>query len=88
MIRFAMIPIVALALLAPPLAAAQPAGKIWRIEAGSAPVNRHFLDAFRQGMSELGYVEGRDIVIEDRWADGRNELFPGLLAPIGESSRA
>jgi putative ABC transport system substrate-binding protein len=45
-------------------------------------VNRHFLEAFRQGMSELGYIEGRDIAIEDRWADGRNELFPGLLAEL------
>src|SRR5262245_47629032 len=70
-------------LLAVPLAAgAQQAGKVRRIgfvEAGSAPVNRHFLNAFRQGMTELGYVEGRDVVIEDRWADGRNELFPSLL---------
>ena len=73
-------------LLAAPLAAeAQPLGKIWRIgfvEAGSALVNRHFLDAFRQGMGELGYVDRRDILIEDRWADGRNELFPGLLAEL------
>lgn len=73
-------------LLAAPLPAdAQPAGKLWRIgfvEAGSAPVNRHFLNAFRQGMRELGYIDGRDIVIEDRWADGRNERFPNLLAEL------
>ena len=66
-------------LLAAPLAAAaQQQGKVWRIgfvEAGSASVNRHFLDAFRQGLRELDYLEGQDIVIEERWAEGRNELF-------------
>jgi putative ABC transport system substrate-binding protein len=65
-------------------AAAQGSAK-WRIgfiEAGSLRGNQHFLNAFRMGMSELGYVEGIDIAIEDRWADGRAELFPGLLAEL------
>jgi putative ABC transport system substrate-binding protein len=78
--------VLTLGLLAAPHAAdAQPTGRVWSIgfvEAGSASVNRHFLDAFRQGMGTLGYVEGRGLVIEDRWADGRNELFPGLLAEL------
>ena len=50
-------------LLAAPLAAgAQQANKVWRIgflEAGSSSANRHFLDAFRQGLRELGYTEGQ-----------------------------
>ncbi len=78
--------VIAGGLLAAPLVAeAQPAGKVWRIgfvEAGSASVNRHFLDAFRQGLRELDYLEGQHIVIEERWAEGRNELFPGLLAEL------
>ncbi len=72
-------------LAAPLLGEAQPTGKVWRIgfvEAGSASVNRHFLDAFRQGLAELGYVEGQQIAIEDRWADGRADAFPGLLAEV------
>ena len=73
-------------LLVGPLAAeAQPAGKVWRIgflEPGSASVNRHFLDAFRQGLRDLGYVEGQTITIEDRWADGRPERFPDLVAEL------
>jgi putative ABC transport system substrate-binding protein len=73
-------------LLAAPLAAgAQQANKVWRIgflEAGSSSANRHFLDAFRQGLRELGYTEGQQIVIEDRWADGRSEQFPGLVAQL------
>ena len=64
---------------------AQQATKIWRIgfvEAGSSSVNRHFAEAFRQGLKELGYVEGQNIVIEERWAEGRTEHFPALLAEL------
>jgi putative ABC transport system substrate-binding protein len=68
-----------------PLAAqaqqARPA-RVGFVEAGSLSANRHFLDAFRQGLRELGYVEGQNIVIEDRWADGRSERFPALIAEL------
>jgi putative ABC transport system substrate-binding protein len=53
--------------------------RIGFIEAGALSTNRHFLDAFRQGLRDLGYVEGRNIKVEDRWADGRSERFPALL---------
>jgi putative ABC transport system substrate-binding protein len=69
-------------LAAPFAAEAQPAGKVPRIgfvEAGSSTVNRHFANAFRQGLRELGYVEGHNIVIEERWAEGRSERFSVLL---------
>jgi putative tryptophan/tyrosine transport system substrate-binding protein len=72
-------------LLAAPLAVgAQQAGpaRVGFVEAGSLSANRHFLDAFRQGLRELGYVEGRNIVIEDRWANGRSERFPALIAEL------
>jgi putative ABC transport system substrate-binding protein len=83
--RRAFIGSMASGLLAAPLAAKAQQGKVWRIgfvEAGSASVNHHFLDAFRQGLRELGYLEGQQIVIEERWAEGRNDLFPGLLAEL------
>jgi putative ABC transport system substrate-binding protein len=60
---------------------ARPA-RVGFVEAGSLSANRHFLDAFRQGLRELGYVEGQNIVIEDRWADGRSERFPALIAEL------
>ena len=78
-------PVIALAEQSQRDGEAQSGAKVWRIgfvEAGSVSVNRHFLDAFRQGMSELGYVEGRQLLIEERWADGRRELFSSLLAEI------
>ena len=40
------------------------------------------LEAFRQGMRELGYVEGRNIAIEYRFAESNNALLPGLAADL------
>lgn len=39
-------------------------------------------DAFRQGLADLGYVEGRNIVIEPRFAEGRYEKFPEFAAEL------
>jgi len=41
-----------------------------------------WLEAFNQGLRELGYVEGRNLVIERRFADGRDERLPGLAAEL------
>jgi putative ABC transport system substrate-binding protein len=43
---------------------------------------RLFIEAFRQGLRELGYVEGQTIVLEPRWAEGRLERMPELVAEL------
>lgn len=52
------------------------------VEAGSRSANQHFAEAFRLGLRELGYVEGQNIAVEERWADGRIERFPDLLGDL------
>jgi putative tryptophan/tyrosine transport system substrate-binding protein len=69
-----------------PLAArAQQAGKTYRIgilETTSPALNARNLAALRQGLQELGYVEGQNLIIEYRSANGRIERFPELAAEL------
>jgi len=44
--------------------------------------NPYFLESFRQGLRELGYVEGQNIAIEYRFAEGRPERLPALAAEL------
>ena len=71
-------------------AAAQPAGKVPRVGyliAGSHsdPQRQLLLEAFRQGLRELGYVEGQNIAIESRWAEGKDDRLPAFAADLVRS---
>jgi putative ABC transport system substrate-binding protein len=76
----------ALLLLAAPLTAeAQPAGKSYRIgylSSGSSTVTPHVIEAFRQGLRELGWVEGQNITIDYRFAEYRYDRLPDLAADL------
>ena len=52
------------------------------VGAESPSTNQHFLDAFRQGMREHGYVDGGNITLEARWAEGRSERFPDIIGEL------
>jgi ABC-type uncharacterized transport system substrate-binding protein len=75
----------AAALLAAPLAAeAQQAGNVPRIAfiTTSSPEIPRSANAFRQGLRDLGYVEGRNITIEYRWGRGSTDRFPAFAAEV------
>jgi putative ABC transport system substrate-binding protein len=70
--------------IAPFAAEAQQADKVARIGylATNLAANPHLHEAFRQGLRDLGYVEGRNVVIEYRDAEGKLERLPVLAAEL------
>jgi putative ABC transport system substrate-binding protein len=70
----------------PPLAAqAQQPGKVPRIGYlgnSSLALESDLVGAFRQGLRDLGYAEGQNILIEFRWAEGRYDRFPEFVAEL------
>ncbi len=81
--------VVAFVGLLKPAAVAQPVARKPRIGfLGGSPAPpdaatlRYQVEPFRQGLRELGYVEGQNITVEYRWAEGKPERLPGLLAEL------
>jgi len=72
-------------LTASPFGHAQPPAKIHRIGflGNSTPVlEANLVGPFREGLRDLGYVEGRNITIDYRWAEGNYERFPDLIGQL------
>jgi len=75
-------------LVALPLASrAQPAARVYRIgflgaASASAPVSVRRIEAFRRGLHELGYLEGKNIIVDIRWAEGDADRLPELAREL------
>ena len=64
---------------------AQQTGKVWRVgflAGSSADVYRVRLAAFRQGLKDLGYSQGKNLIIEERYGEGWRERIPSLAAEL------
>jgi ABC-type uncharacterized transport system substrate-binding protein len=67
-------------LAAPLIAEAQQAGRVYRVGAMALEATPELVEATRQGLRDLGWIEGQNIVIEYRYTQGREELFPVFAA--------
>jgi len=64
---------------------AQQLAKVFRIGVlvtGSASTHKSRIDAFRQGLQELGYIDGKNVVLEFRYAEGKRERFADLATEM------
>jgi putative ABC transport system substrate-binding protein len=66
----------------PRIAVAQRVPRIGCLVSGSVESHGQFVAALRQGLGALGYVEGRDMVLDLRWADGRVERLTPLAGEL------
>ena len=87
MTRATLIVTLALGILAAPLAAgAEPAvlkvARIGFLGGGTASGYARQVEALRAGLRDLGYIEGKNILIEYRWADGNMGLLPGFAVDL------
>src|SRR5215510_6961071 len=77
--------VLAICLLAEPISAEAQQAKIYRVGVlvqGSPPVPGSQPGPFATAMRDLGYIEGRNIVIDRRWAEGKNERYSSLATEL------
>ena len=72
-------------LLAAPIATEALQAKVWKLgylDQGAAARSNPYVDGLKQGLHDLGWVEGRNIVFEVRFAEGKTDQLPGLAAEL------
>jgi putative ABC transport system substrate-binding protein len=69
-------------LIVPVAAGAQQAGKVYRIGVLATVPTPTLQDAFLKGLRERGYVEGKNLLVEYRWSEGRSERFTDLATEL------
>jgi putative ABC transport system substrate-binding protein len=62
--------------------AGRPPARIGFLGFASLSTQRRSFDAFRQGLRDLGWIEGQNVIIESRWAEGDTERLPMLVAEL------
>jgi ABC-type uncharacterized transport system substrate-binding protein len=81
----AVLVIILAVFLSPHVIEAQQPEKVYRIgylDQGSTAGGKPYLDAFRQGLRDLGWVEGRNVALEVRFAEGKTDRLPALAAEL------
>lgn len=76
-----------LGILSAPLPSLAQQGRMHRIgviQNGTVATNRHLVEAFVRGLNELGYVEGKNVIVETRYAEGKLERLPAIVADLLE----
>jgi len=66
-------------------AEAQQPGKLYRVGFlgnSTAALEAHLVGPFREGLGDVGYVEGQNLLVEYRWAEGKYERFPALISEL------
>src|SRR5688500_4007408 len=83
MLRLAASILLALVMATPLAVSAQPATKVFRVGyLGSDPPPYTYFEAFRAGLRRLGYVQGQNIIVEGRHADGRADRLAALASEL------
>ncbi len=62
--------------------AQQPVPVVGYLGGSDSSGGNHFVEAFRSGLREMGFIEGQNVAIEYRWAEDRGERVPELVADL------
>lgn len=64
------------------VSAQTPAPVVAFLNGGAPATQGHYLEAFRRGLAEAGFLEGRTVVVEPHWANGENEALPAMAVAL------